>query len=93
MGTAWHKWCLLAAFPLGSVLKKNKRAVSKSAKSMASIQGRLQELLDEGRSLRRQIEAISNDVDFPLTRESDGDPRLRTNASRPDPIGRRKRSL
>jgi len=54
---------------------------------MSSMQGRLEALLQQGRRLRQQIESIAADVDFPLTRESDGDPRLRgSNPSRPDPL-------
>lgn len=64
---------------------KNKSRVNDPKDSMAIIQGRLQELLDQGRLLRQQIESIATDVDFPLTRDSDGDPRLRDHASRPDP--------
>lgn len=54
-------------------------------KNLGEMQGRLQELLEQGRRLRQQIESISADVDFPLTRDSDGDPRLRSDAARPDP--------
>jgi hypothetical protein len=55
------------------------------------MRGRLDDLLQQGRRLRQQIESISADVDFPLTRESDGDPRLRaSNPSRPDPLTSRR---
>ena len=57
------------------------------------MQGRLEDLLQQGRRLRQQIESIAADVDFPLTRESDGDPRLRSdNPSRPDPPTNRDRA-
>ena len=74
-------------------MEKNKKPGNSRAESMASIQERLQQLLDEGRALRRQIEAISTDVDFPLTREADGDPRLRTRATARDAAARRRRSV
>ena len=73
-------------------MKKNKTSPLTPVESMANMQGRLEELLEQGRRLRQQIESISADVDFPLTRDSDGDPRLRTNASRPDPVPGRSRS-
>jgi hypothetical protein len=67
--------------------KKKKSRNSASVDSMTSMRGRLDELLQQGRRLRQQIESIAADVDFPLTRESDGDPRLRgPNPSRPDPL-------
>jgi hypothetical protein len=73
-------------------LKKNKNRDKTPVENMASMQGRLEDLLQQGRRLRQQIESISTDVDFPLTRESDGDPRLRTtNPSRPDPLRRGRR--
>ena len=32
-------------------------------------------MLDEGRMLRQQIEVVSGNLDFPPTRDADGDPR------------------
>ncbi|MEX1130038.1 MAG: hypothetical protein WD227_15020 [Vicinamibacterales bacterium] len=70
--------------------KKKKSRDSATVESMTSMQGQLEALLQQGRRLRQQIESIAADVDFPLTRESDGDPRLRgSNPSRPDPLSRR----
>jgi hypothetical protein len=67
--------------------KKKKSRDSASVENMTSMQGRLDDLLQQGRRLRQQIESMAADVDFPLTRESDGDPRLRaSNPSRPDPL-------
>jgi hypothetical protein len=80
---------LFAAYSLGNRVKNKKKKSQDSAtvKNMTSIQGRLEDLLQQGRRLRQQIESIAADVDFPLTRESDGDPRLRaSNPSRPDPL-------
>ena len=70
--------------------KKKKSRDSATVENMTSMQGRLEDLLQQGRRLRQQIELIAADVDFPLTRESDGDPRLRaSNPSRPDPLASR----
>jgi hypothetical protein len=72
-------------------LKKIKTKSPTPPDRMTTIQGQLQELLEQGRRLRQQIESISADVDFPLTRDSDGDPRLRNNPSHPDPVHGRPR--
>ena len=72
-------------------MKKDPLKARAPENDMAAMQGRLQELLEQGRRLRQQIETISGDVDFPLTRDSDGDPRLRKDADRPDPISGRQR--
>jgi hypothetical protein len=86
-----HKNCCLSPVPPGNrVTKKKKQKKSRDSATvehMTSMQGRLDDLLQQGRRLRQQIELIAVDVDFPLTRESDGDPRLRgSNPSRPDPL-------
>lgn len=52
---------------------------------MASMQGRLEDLLQQGRRLRQQIESIAGDVDFPLTRDPDGERLRGANPSKPDP--------
>ena len=66
--------------------KRKKSRDSATVEHMTSMQGQLEALLQQGRRLRQQIESIAADVDFPLTRESDGDPRLRgSNPAQPDP--------
>jgi len=72
-----------------SVIIPDKRSPSQRLDSIAAIQRRLQEKLDEGRLLRRQLEEVPMEIDFPLTREADGDPRLRK-ISRERGQGRRK---
>lgn len=77
----------------GSVLKKDKDKIRDrvSTGEPGTTPDRLQELLEQGRRLRQQIETIAADVDFPLTRDSDGDPRLRANPAIPDLLHDRAR--
>ena len=39
-------------------------------------------MLDEGRILRQSLEVMSRKSDFPFTRESDADPRLKSDVTR-----------
>lgn len=56
---------------------------------MASIQKRLQNLLDEGRSLRRSIELLSEELNFPGGRGTVREPTMKDPA--PPVLGRPNR--
>ena len=73
------------------VVKRNKAKPPEARKDLALAKAHLDDLLEQGRRLRQQIESVSADVHFPLTRDSDGDPSLRANAAHPDPIPTRPR--
>ena len=78
--SGWHQLCCHAPFYPRSVVIPDKRATFERLESIATIQKRLQDLLDEGRLLRRSIEVASVDLELPIP----SDPEL--------PGARRRRS-
>ena len=67
----------------GNVSTMNKQASNRPGPRTKAIQTKLQEQLEKGRMLRQQIECGGGLNDVPLTRQSDGDPRLRDKADLP----------
>jgi len=59
--------CCHAPFYPRSVAIPDKRATFERLESIATIQKRLQDLLDEGRLLRRSIEVASADLELPIS--------------------------
>jgi len=59
--------CCHGPFYPRSVVIPDKRATFERLESIATIQKRLQDLLDEGRLLRRSIEVASADLELPIS--------------------------
>jgi hypothetical protein len=81
----------------GSKIIPDKRAASQRLDSIATVQRRLQQMLDEGRMLRRQIEVVSTDLDLPAPPDTDNAPPKNQQGKKatraPGHSGRRKTDL
>ena len=61
----WHRFCFVKSIQPWSVVIPDEKAESERLQSIATLQKRLQVLLDEGRLLRQSLEVMSAARDFP----------------------------
>jgi hypothetical protein len=81
----------------GSRIIPDNRAASQRLDSIATVQRRLQQMLDEGRMLRQQIEVLSADLNLPSPPDTDTAPPRNQQGKKttraPGRSGRRKTDL